>query len=492
MEKMLEMKEICKRFGGIHALKNVDIDLYRGEVHAICGENGAGKSTLMKILAGNFSKDQGEIFLNGTSVEITNPRVAESFGISIVYQELSLSPSITVAENIFLGREFKNKLGLIDRKKMAAKTKEYLKLVRADINPNELIKSLTVAKQQLVQIAKSLSSNAKIIILDEPFSALSDEDAKNLFEVIVDLKKSGIGIIYIDHRIENFFLIADRVTVLRDGEKVGTKKIEDLNRNEIVKMMVGREVKDIYPKESIIREDFTFEVKGLDNKKVKSISFKVKQGEVLGLGGLVGAGRTETMNAIFGIDRIDGGEVFVSGKKVRIKNSFDSVENGIAYVSEDRKSNGLVLIKDVKFNSSLVCLKKFCSSGFINRKAEISEVKEYIKKLNIKTSSYGAVISSLSGGNQQKVVLAKWLMMDDLKVLLLDEPTRGIDVGAKFEIYKLINELAKSGIAIVLATSELQELLGLCDRIIVLKNGEISGELSREEASQEAVMNLCI
>ena len=492
MDKMLEMKEICKKFGGIQALKNVDIDLYKGEVHAICGENGAGKSTLMKILAGNFSKDQGDIILNAKSIEIANPRDAELRGISIVHQELSLSPSISVAENIFLGREFKNKCGLIDKKKMAAKTREYLKLVNANINPNELVRTLTVAKQQLVQIAKSLSSNAKIIILDEPFSALSDEDSKNLFEVIIELKKSGIGIIYIDHRIENFFMIADRVTVLRDGEKVGTKKIEELNRNEIVKMMVGREVKDIYPKEHTTKDNFVFEVKELNNKKVKNVSFKVRQGEVLGLGGLVGAGRTETMNAIFGIDKIGRGEVFVNGEKVKIGDSSDSVKNGIAYVPEDRKSKGLVLIKDVRFNSSLVCLKKFSSSGFINRKNEIATVKEFINKLNIKTSSYSAIISSLSGGNQQKVVLAKWLMMDDLKVILLDEPTRGIDVGAKFEIYKLINELAKSGIAIVLITSELQELMGLCDRIIVLKDGAISGELTRAEASQEAIMDLCV
>ncbi len=492
MEKILSMNKISKRFGGIKALDDVDVDLYEGEVHAICGENGAGKSTLMKILAGNFKEDSGEILIDGKKVDITNPRIAESHGIAIVYQELSLSPSITVAENIFLGREIKNKLGLLDKKLMAQKAREYLKKVNCNVNPQDLVLTLTVAKQQLVQIAKALSSNARIIILDEPFSALSDEDSINLFEVIKQLKTSGISIIYIDHRIDNFFMIADRVTVLRDGEKVSTNRIEDLNKKEIIKKMVGREIKDIFPKRTIEPGDFRFEVIGLSNKKIHNISFKARAGEVLGLGGLVGSGRTEIMNAICGIDKLSQGKIYIDGTQVRVKKSADAVELGIGYVSEDRKGNGLVLIKDVKYNASLVTLDQLNRMGFIDKRKEIKTVKEYIQKLKIKTSGLGAIVSSLSGGNQQKVVIAKWLMLNNLKVLLLDEPTRGIDVGAKFEIYKLINELAASGITIILVTSELQELLGLCDRIMVIRDGLISGELSKEEASQEAVMQLCI
>ena len=492
MKKILSMNKISKRFGGIKALDDVDVDLYEGEVHAICGENGAGKSTLMKILAGNFKEDSGEILIDGKKVDITNPRIAESHGIAIVYQELSLSPSITVAENIFLGREIKNKLGLLDKKQMAQKAREYLKKVNCNVSPQDLVLTLTVAKQQLVQIAKALSSNARIIILDEPFSALSDEDSSNLFEVIKQLKTSGISIIYIDHRIDNFFMIADRVTVLRDGEKVSTNRIEDLNKTEIIKMMVGREIKDVFPKRTIEPGDFRFEVMGLSNKKIHDISFKARAGEVLGLGGLVGSGRTEIMNAICGIDKLSQGKIYIDGTQVRIKKSADAVELGIGYVSEDRKGNGLVLIKDVKYNASLVTLDQLNRMGFIDKRKEIKTVKEYIQKLKIKTSGLGAIVSSLSGGNQQKVVIAKWLMLNNLKVLLLDEPTRGIDVGAKFEIYKLINELAASGITIILVTSELQELLGLCDRIMVIRDGLISGELSKEEASQEAVMQLCI
>lgn len=490
-KEVLKMQHISKHFGGVYALDDVSLNLLEGEVHVLCGENGAGKSTLMKILSGNYQEDAGTVEVNGSPVKITNPQVAEQLGISIVYQELSLSPTVTVAENIFMGREYK-RFGFIDRRRMAEQAKKYLDIVKADISPNELTGTLTVAQKQLVQIAKSLSSDARIIILDEPFSSLSEEDSENLFRVMHRLKDDGISIIYIDHRIDNFFRIGDRVTVLRDGRHIGTDSIKNLTKDGIIKMMVGRDIEHIYVKDSVPQDEVCFEVKGLSSSRIHDISFRVRKGEIYGLGGLVGAGRTEIVNAIYGIDRIKKGELILNGKSLKIRSSHDAVKHGIAYVSEDRKNKGLVQIKSVRFNASLVCLKDLSRKGFMAPRKEESAVGEYIRRLNVKTAGSGAVISSLSGGNQQKVVLAKWLMMKGLEVFLLDEPTRGIDVGAKLEIYKLINEMARSGIAIILITSELQELLALCDTISVIRNGRVSGVLSREEANQESVMKLCV
>lgn len=490
-KEILSMDHISKHFGGVYALDDVSLNLYEGEVHVLCGENGAGKSTLMKILSGNYQEDTGTICVNGRQVVISSPEVAEQLGISIVHQELSLSPTVTVAENMFMGREFR-KFGFINKRQMAENSKEFLDIVKADINPNELTGTLTVAKKQLVQIAKSLSSDARIIILDEPFSSLSEEDSENLFRVMRSLKEKGISIIYIDHRIDNFFKIGDRVTVLRDGRKICTDHIHNLTKDSIIKMMVGRDVENIYVKDSCPQNDVCFEAKGLTSNKIHDISFQVRKGEIYGLGGLVGAGRTEIVNAIFGIDKLKKGEIVLNGKSIKIRSSNDAVKQGIAYVSEDRKNKGLVQIKSVRYNASLVCLKDFSRKGFMLHGKEEETVNEYVRKLNIKTSGNGAIISSLSGGNQQKVVLAKWLIMKNLKVFLLDEPTRGIDVGAKLEIYKLINEMARAGIAIILITSELQELLALCDRISVVRNGKISGTLSRDEATQESVMKLCV
>jgi len=405
---------------------------------------------------------------------------------------MSLSPSISVAENMFLGSLPVGRLGLIDRRKMKENARIWLDMVQADIDPGVLVSTLPVAKQQLVQIAKSLSSHARILILDEPFSALSDRESENLFQVIRRLKEDGMSVIYIDHRIDNFFRISDRITVLRDGRKIGTLNTADADRAGIIRMMVGRDTSGLYPKSNRVGEEIGFSVRNLTSRRVSGISFDIHRGEVLGLAGLVGAGRTEVMDAIFGIDKTVSGEILIDGSPVVIRNSHEAVGQGIAYVSEDRKLKGLVQIKDVQFNSSLVCLGQVSRLGFVDRKLEKEDTEKQIRTLRIKTSGRRALVSHLSGGNQQKVVLAKWLMMENLKVLMLDEPTRGIDVGAKAEIYELINALSSRGIPILLITSELPELLGLSDRIVVIREGRIAGELRRSDATQETVMALCV
>ena len=488
-KSILNMNAITREFPGVRALDNVDFDLYEGEIHILCGENGAGKSTLIKILAGTIQPTSGEIYLNGRKIVINNPFTAEHLGISIVYQELSLSPSITVAENIFLGREYKNPLGLLDRNKMHEEAVKFLKMLNCDVNPGILLKCLPIAKQQLVQIAKAISLKAKILIMDEPFSALGEEDANNLFGIMENLKKSGVSIIYIDHRIDNFFKIGDRITVLRDGKKINTAHMKDLNKDEIIKMMVGRSIDNIFPKYNSVCDDTMVNVVNVTSKKVKNINFSVSKGEIFGIGGLVGSGRTEIMRAVFGLDKKYTGYVEVDGKKVNIKGPIDAIRSGIGYVPEDRKLKGLVLKKSVRFNGTLVCISDFSRLGLLKNKSEKERIWGFVRTLNIKTPGIDRNVINLSGGNQQKVVLSKWLMMKNLKVLLLDEPTRGVDVGAKFEIYKLINELANRGIAIILITSELPELIGLCDRVAILKNGRITGILGRNEITQEAIVN---
>jgi ribose transport system ATP-binding protein len=489
---ILKMKNVTKQFHGVRALNSVDFDLYEGEVHVLCGENGAGKSTLMKILAGSMLPTEGEIYLYDKKVDISSPFVSEQMGISIVYQELCLSPSISVAENIFLGREFKNASGLIDKAKMHNEAGKLLKALNCDVHPGTLLRRLDIAKQQLVQIAKAISLNAKILIMDEPFSSLDEEDTNNLFRIMENLREKGVSIVYIDHRIENFFRIGDRVTVLRDGKLIKTASIEEFNKEIIINHMVGRNIDAIYPERNKVSDEVVIRVSNLINSKIKDISFEVRKGEIFGIGGLVGAGRTEIVKAIIGRDKIQDGKVFINGHERKIKSPSDALKYGVGYVPEDRKLDGLFLKRSVKFNSSLACIEYFRGFMLINSKKEKGRVNEFIKSLNIRTPSINKEVKNLSGGNQQKVVLAKSLMMNNLQVLILDEPTRGIDVGAKFEIYRLINSLASQGIAIILITSELPELLGLCHRIGVVKDGKMVAILDDKSLTAENVMACCV
>lgn len=490
---ILEVKNMSKRFYATQALRNVDFKLKSGEIHILCGENGAGKSTLMKILAGNYRADSGEILLKGEKVLINTPLEAEQLGIAMVYQEASLSPTVSVFENIFLGREITYKGGLLNKRKMIAESDKYLEMAQANVAPKSLVSLLSVGEMQLVQIAKALSLQARIIIMDEPCSALSQKDSENLFGILKDLKNKGISIIYIDHRIENFFKIGDRITVLRDGEKIGTCDMNNVTQDEIISMMVGRNINNIYSKTSKPSDKIMLNISGFSNKRIQNIEVSVKEGEIFGLGGLVGAGRSEIMRAIFGLDRVEkGAKIELDGKTVTIHSPLDAIKLGIGYVPEDRKLQGLFLRKSVQFNSSIVCIDDMSKAIIMDIKKEKSIVKKYIKLLSIKTTDITTIINNLSGGNQQKVVLAKWLIMKNIKVLMLDEPTRGVDVGAKFEIYKIINQLASQGITILLVTSELPELLGLCDRIAVIRKGEIKGILERSDFSQVNVMKLCV
>lgn len=488
---VLRMEHVNKSFYGTHALRDVSFDLYEGEVHIICGENGAGKSTLIKILSGMYQRDDGEILLFDKPMNVKSPIEAEALGIGTIYQEFNLSPSISVAENIFLHRE-PGKF-LVDRKKLLREAQRYLDMVGCKVSPNEKVAFLSTANQQLVQIAKALSQNAKILIMDEPCSSITEEDTDRLFELINKLKKDGMTIVYIDHRIENFKRIGDRITILRDGQVTGSGIVGDLSKEQIINMMVGREISSVYPKTSQPQETIQLEVHNYSNKKLKDISFSVRKGEVFGLAGLVGAGRSEIMRAIFGIDPINpGGQLIIAGKKVTIRNPSQAINNGIAFVPEDRKIMGLVPGRSIDFNLSLPSVGDMGRTVFVDTKLERQKTGEQRQNLQIRALSYGAAVRDLSGGNQQKVVIGKWLMRDDIEVFLMDEPTRGIDVGVKVEIYKLIDQLASSGKSVILATSEMPELIGLCDRIATIADGKLTHILEREEFSQEKILSYCI
>ncbi len=490
-ELLLELKNISKRFYGSYALKDASFQLRKGEVHILCGENGAGKSTLMKILAGVQGKDGGEILLEGRPVSIGSPLEARELGIAIVFQELSLSPTITVAENLFLNREFGR--FFVNRKKMYAESRKILELVGLKCDPNVLLSSLSIAETQLVQIAKALSMNAKIIIMDEPVSSITEEDTDKLFELINGLKRQGVGIIYIDHRIENYKRIGDRVTILRDGCVIETLDVGTATKADIVERMVGREISQLYPKTSKPTKEVKLKVQGLTDDKIKNINLEIYKGEVFGLAGLGGAGRSEILRMIFGANKINrSGVVEIDGKTVRIRSPKDTMKVGMGYVPEDRKLQSLILFRPVSFNLSLAFLNLFGKGPFLNNSKENQIVDEQIRSMQIRMLSKKAAVKELSGGNQQKVVLSRWLINDKLNILLLDEPTRGVDVGVKYEIYKMIDELANAGITILLVTSELSELMGLCDRIAIVREGEISGILERDEFDQTAIMHLCV
>lgn len=488
---LLEMKDIKKSFNGVEVLHGIQLKLQQGSVHALMGENGAGKSTMMKIIAGVYKKDGGSISIRGQAVEINSPTESQKLGIAMIHQELSPIPEMTVAENIFLAREPKKNL-FIDYKGMYKQTEELLRDLHIHVKPKDKLKNLKVADQQLVEIAKAISYNADIIIMDEPTSAITDKEVDNLFEIIKSLKAKGKGIIYISHKMDEIFRISDEISVLRDGSYVNTWKSRDIDNNTLIKNMVGRELNEIFPKVSVPISDTVLEVKDLSIKgKFSNISFQLKKGEILGIAGLVGAGRTEVMNAIFGLDPAESGEIIIRGKKCHITKPQDAISKGIAYVTEDRKLEGLILQMSVGHNISLPSMKKMCKGFFIRNNVEKTIVQEQVEALRIKLHNTSQLVSRLSGGNQQKIVLAKWLVRNP-SILILDEPTRGIDVGAKAEIYKLMGEFVKKGNSIIMISSEMPEVMGMADRILIFSNGILSGQLQREEFTQESIMHFAV
>ncbi len=492
-EYVLEMKDITKRFPGVLALDDVRFDLRPGEVHCLVGENGAGKSTLMKILAGALDMDAGEIRLGDEPVRINSPHHAQELGVSMIYQEFNLSPYLSVAENIFLGREPRiGKSPLIDWGKMYRDARHILEnRIRVKLDVRKPTNECSVAQQQMVEIAKALSFNARIIAMDEPSATLTEHELEALFELIRGLRRSGIGIIYISHRLEEVFQVGDRCTVMRDGQYIDTQDVCDLTRDAIIKMMVGRELKDEFPRMEFERGEERLRIEGLSCKGVfEDVSFSLNNGEITGLTGLVGAGRTEVARAIFGADKIDAGRIYLDGKPVKVKSPQDAIRQGVGLLTEDRKNQGLVLGMTVRENTTLANLKDLVAGGvFVSRSKERRVTRRYVDELRIKTPGVEQIVQNLSGGNQQKVVLAKWLFTR-CRVLIFDEPTRGIDVGAKVEIYNLINELVKRGVCVLVISSELPEILGICDRILVMHEGRLAGELKREEATQERIMHL--
>ncbi len=487
----LEMRHITKTYPGVRALEDVSFELRAGEIHALVGENGAGKSTLMKILAGAQAKDSGEILLNGNPVQIDSPQKAMDLGVSIIYQEFNLVPYLNAAENIFLGREPRARVpGFVDFGVMYREAQQIIDKLGVQLNIRRPVNRLSVAQQQMVEIAKATSRASRIIVMDEPSATLTEHELQSLFALMRQLRSEGVGIIYISHRMEEIFEICDRVTILRDGHWIATKGIEDVTREEIIRLMVGRELKQMIPKEAATPGEPAMTVRNVTRKGVlHDISLTVRKGELVGLAGLVGAGRTELARVIFGADRMDSGAIELFGKLVRIRSPQDAIRLGIGLVTEDRKAQGLVLGMAVRENITLANLPAISAFNFILAGREREVARKYVGDLQVKTPTIDQTVQNLSGGNQQKVVLAKWLFTDS-KVLIFDEPTRGIDVGAKTEIYQLMNALAARGVAIIMISSELPEVLGMSDRILVMHEGRIAGELSRADATQEKIMNL--
>jgi ribose transport system ATP-binding protein len=489
---VIQIKGVSKEFPGVKALDGVDLSLKKGEVHALVGENGAGKSTLIKILAGVYTKDAGDIIFENKSVDFHTSADSLRLGIKVVFQELALIPHMTIAENVFLESFPLKKNRAIDWEKMFERTTEILDSIGLPINPKNKVSSLTVSQQQMVEIARALSHEAKIVVMDEPTSALTPNEIKFLFDVIGKLKKLGIGIIYVTHKLEEVFEISDRVTVLRDGKLISAKNIKDTDTDEVVKDMVGRSIKTLFPRTHTGKGKVVLDVQNLSTeKKLKNISFKVHSGEVIGTFGLLGAGRTELAKAVFGLDPITDGNIYIEGSELRAGSTSHSTRMGLGLLTEDRKEEGLVLQMSVAHNITLPSIRDFSSFGFISRKLETERSREFVDKFSIKTPSLRQKVMFLSGGNQQKVLIARWLMKK-LKVIIMDEPTRGIDVGAKAEIHRLIDELAKAGLAVVVMTSEMPELLGVSDHIIVMSNGKITGEFDKKEATQEKILAAAI
>jgi ribose transport system ATP-binding protein len=485
---LLEMDHIKKEFPGVMALKDVSFQLRAGEVHALLGENGAGKSTLIKVLGGIYSSDGGAIRINGKPVVIGSVHDANANGNSEIHQELVLVPHMTVAENIYLGREPLGPQKTVDFKKMNADVEKILDSFELDIRPDEEVSNLTIAQQQMVEIIKALSFNARILVMDEPTSSLSEKDVGFLFDTIKKLKKNNVGIIYISHRMSELKQITDRITVIRDGEYIGTRDTAVATTDELIAMMVGRQLTNYYTRDHLESGDTVLEVRGLsDGKLLKDISFELKKGEILGFAGLVGAGRSEVMKCIFGIDPFLKGEILVDGRPVKISNPDTAMKLGIGLVPESRKMEALFPVKSVMFNITIKTIQEFIRGIFVNSGKELSITEEYVRSMGIKTPTYEQLVSNLSGGNQQKVVIGRWLATKP-KILILDEPTKGVDVGAKAEIYATMNELAKQGVAIIMISSELPEVINMSNRVNVMSGGRITACLSREELSQETIM----
>ena len=486
------MEHIRKTFPGVVALDDVHFDLRRGEVHVLLGENGSGKSTLVKILSGAYRKTTGQILLDDKQTDIHGPHHAQGLGISIIYQEFNLVPHLSAAENIYLGRERIRKTGLIDQKQLITAARELLEGLGIKIDVRIPIGQLGIAQQQMVEVAKALSQDARILIMDEPTSALTEREIKELFTTIRRLKTNGVSIIFISHRLEEIFEIGDRVTVLRDGVYIGTHQIKDLSKSDLITMMVNRELKAHYPKE---KADVGAEVLRIENLTRKDalhmVNLTLRRGEVLGIAGLMGSGRTELARAIFGIDRIDSGKIYIRGEPQSIKSPRQAIKLGIGFLTEDRKSQGLVMVLSVKDNICLPSVGEFSRLGFVSGKAEIEAANLWVKDLRIKTPGIYQQVVNLSGGNQQKVVISKWLCRE-ADILIFDEPTRGIDVGAKVEIYQLMNQLTARGAAIIMISSELPEILGMSDRIAVMNGGRIAGEFSAEDATQEKILQYAL
>lgn len=492
-EYIFEMKNITKAFASNVVLDGVSIELKPGEVRALMGENGAGKSTLMKILGGIYSADNGSILMNGEPVTINNVEDARRYGVSFIHQEISNIASMTIAENLFLGREPKTKMGLVDYKVMHKQAREALDVVDIHIDTHKLLTNLSVAQQQMIEIARAISEDSKIMIMDEPTASLTSSEVNNLFMQIKRLKEKGVAIIYISHRMEETFKVCDTVTVLRDGHFIGTKNTKETNENELISMMVGRDLKNIYGNERSIGGETVLEVKNLSSAVVKDISFTLKKGEILGFSGLVGSGRTEMALALFGIDHIDSGEVYIEGKKVDIQKPNDAINAGLVLVPEERKVQGLFLSHSIGKNLTFQVLNSFIGKLKVNKKKERGLVDEYKQKLSIKMASTDQLVSELSGGNQQKIVISKWLAAKP-KILILDEPTRGIDVGAKSEIYKLMSDLTKTGVSIIMISSELPEIINNSSRIAVMNEGKLAAILDpeKDEITEQNILSYAV
>ena len=489
-KNILVMKDIVKTFPGVQALRGVNLEVKYGEIHALMGENGAGKSTLMKCLIGIHPPTTGQIYFEGNLIENYSTSDALKMGIAMIHQELSPVEHRSIMENVWLGREPKNKFGLIDHKKMYEKTKDVLKLIDFNVDPKTLMSSLTVANMQMIEIAKALSYNAKLIIMDEPTSALTNKEIEQLFSIMRRLRENGKSIIYISHKLDEIYDISDRVTIYRDGQFIGTKDTKDLKINELIKMMVGREVNEMFPKVICDIGETMLEVKNLSSgKRFSEVSFNVRKGEILGIAGLVGAGRTEVIETIFGIRPKTTGQVFIHGKEVHIKSPKDAKDNKLALLTEDRRATGIIPVLSVLHNVMIGSIKKYTKkNGLLDHKQAIQDTKEYVEAISIKTPSIYQRIENLSGGNQQKVLVARWLLTNP-DVLFLDEPTRGIDVGAKSEIHRLITTLAGQGKSIVMVSSELPEVMGMSDRIMIMHEGKVTGIIENtKELTQEEIM----
>lgn len=489
-EYFVEMTGINKSFSGVHVLKDIHFNVAKGEVHALMGENGAGKSTLIKILSGVYTRDNGVVKVKGEEVSFTNPKEAEERGINIIHQELNIIPHLTVTQNMFLGKELTfGKLGFLNKKAMKDATLESLKeLGVTNINPDDLAGNLSVGQQQMIEIARALATKSELIIMDEPTAALTDREIEVLFEVVNSLRERGVSIIYVSHRMEEIFKICDRITVLRDGEYIGTENIKETSFDEVVRMMVGRELGERFPVRNAAIGDVVFEVKDLELESFfANVNLEVRAGEILGVAGLMGAGRTEIMETIFGYRKKSKGKIFLNGKELVINHPIDAIKAGLAFVTEDRKDKGLVINASIRENISLTNMNSFSNKGIVSKSKEVELVNKLMEKLHVRAAGMSQEVKRLSGGNQQKVVIAKWIGISP-KVLLLDEPTRGVDIGAKKEIYSIMNELSENGVAIIMVSSELPEVLGVSDRIMVLHEGKVTKVLNREEADQEKIM----